>query len=110
MMAAEKEVLANVKGLTARRLRRWIREGWVDVEIRGGRREFRDIDIARVRLVHQLRDELRVNREAVPIILSLIDQVYGLRRELRHLARAVEDQPRSVRRKVSVEFRRRRQS
>jgi chaperone modulatory protein CbpM len=107
-MLGEREVVARVRGLTVARLRRWVREGWVAAEREGGDVRFSEIDLARVRLICELCDEIRVNREAMPIILSLLDQVYGLRQELRSLAQAVEDMPRSVRVEMVQSFRTRR--
>lgn len=36
----------------------------------------------------------------MPIVLSLMDQVYGLRQELRRLAQAVEAQPDAVKQAI----------
>jgi chaperone modulatory protein CbpM len=41
--------------------------------------------MARAQLIQDLRRDLGVNDEAIPIILDLIDQVHGLRRLLRGL-------------------------
>ena len=59
--------------------------------------------MARVRLILELRSDLHINDDALPAVLSLIDQVYGLRRELRSLARAVENEEADVRRRI-VQF------
>ena len=40
-------------------------------------------DLARARLIRDLTENLGVNEEAVPIILSLIDQLHCLRAEAR---------------------------
>jgi chaperone modulatory protein CbpM len=48
-------------------------------------REFSDIDLARAQLIGDLRSDLGVNDEAVPIVLDLIDQIHGLRRLVREL-------------------------
>jgi hypothetical protein len=39
-----------------------------------GHYEFREIDVARVRLIQELRNELQINEAALPIVLSLLDQ------------------------------------
>jgi len=51
---------------------------------------FEDIDIARIRLIHQLRHDMLVNDSSMDIILSLLDQLYGSREQLRQLAMALE--------------------
>lgn len=42
-------------------------------------------DIARIRLIHELKEEFGVNDEGIPIILHLIDQLNRMRLELKHL-------------------------
>lgn len=39
---------------------------------------FDDEDVARIRLIHDLIENLGVNEESVPIILHLIDQIHAL--------------------------------
>ena len=99
-MISEKEVVNLVQGLTVRRLRVWIRRGWIAPEAQSRGAVFSDVDIARLKLIRQLKTDLAVNNEAIPIVLSLIDQVHGLRYELRSLARAVEAQQPDVQRKI----------
>jgi chaperone modulatory protein CbpM len=76
----------------------WIARGWVHVE--GASPDewvFAEIDIARIRLIRELRIDLDVDEGALPLVLSLLDQVYGLRRTLKTMARVLEDQPAEVR-------------
>lgn len=74
-------------------LERWIGEAWIRPAGAPGAWRFRDIDVARVRLIRELRDELRVNEDALPIVLSLMDQLYAERRRLRRLRAALEEAP-----------------
>jgi chaperone modulatory protein CbpM len=99
-MLGEAEVLALVAGLSRRRLRQWVQAGWV-LPARGERgASFSDIDVARARLILHLQRDLKIGADAVPVVLSLMDQVYGLRQELRRLARAVEVQPETVKQAI----------
>lgn len=82
---------ARFTALRADDLRHWIDEGYVRPEAAGGEPMFQDIDIERVRLILELRDGLAVNEEALPLVLSLLDQVYALRRRLRGLGVAPDD-------------------
>lgn len=108
-MLRREDIVGRVRGLTVERLDAWIERGWV-VPLGGGTEAaFEEIDVARAELIRQLRDELEVNREAIPIVLSLIDQVYSLRRELRCIAGAVEEQPEKVREEIIAQIRVRRQ-
>jgi chaperone modulatory protein CbpM len=68
-------------------LRRWVEYGWLlPVEVEGGW-EFGEIDLARARLIRDLRRDLGVNEAAVPLILDLIDQREALERRLCALVR-----------------------
>jgi chaperone modulatory protein CbpM len=66
-------------------LRRWIAEGHVRTDRAADDLVFTEIDVERVRLILELRDLMQVNEEALPIVLSLLDQIYELRRRMRAL-------------------------
>jgi chaperone modulatory protein CbpM len=70
--------------LKAEALEAWIEAGWLLPRDTREGRYFSDVDIARARLIRDLR-ELGVNDDAVPVILHLIDQLHGLRRVLREI-------------------------
>jgi chaperone modulatory protein CbpM len=78
----------------------WIERGWVRPDQTGADPIFQDIDIARVRLIHDLRTLMQIEDETIPLVLSLLDQVYDLRAGLRAVLRAVEAQPESVRQAI----------
>lgn len=104
MRYTEDQVVAAVETLTVERLHAWVREGWI-VPASGERVvTYTEIDVARVRLVCDLTDTLEVGEEAVPVILSLIDQVHGLRSELKRVVAAVEQQPEPVRQAILGEI------
>src|ERR1700754_2456801 len=71
--------------LDARALNAGIEGVWVRRHASRSSREFSDIDVARARLIGDLRGDLGVNDEAVPVVLDLIDQIHGLRRLVREL-------------------------
>ena len=59
--------------------------------------------MARVRLIQELRDDMQVNEEALPVVLSLLDQLYDLRRRLRELGDAIgQTAPDAVRRSLAA--------
>ncbi|UPY37340.1 chaperone modulator CbpM [Sediminicoccus sp. KRV36] len=64
-------------------LQGWIAEGHVRPDRAAGDLVFTELDVERVRLILELRDEMAVNEEALPVVLSLLDQLYELRRRLR---------------------------
>lgn len=90
-------VIRLIGDLQAEELRRWIAERWVRPESAAEGYVFQEVDIARVRLIHDLRYDLAIDEEAMPVVLQLLDQVYGLRRRLRAIAEAIDAQPETVR-------------
>jgi chaperone modulatory protein CbpM len=90
------EVLA-AEGLEAAELTLWVEERWVLPARDRGRLRFTQTDLARVRLINELRRDLSVDDEALPIVLSLLDQLYALRRQVRALRDALESLPPDLR-------------
>jgi len=95
-------LVTQISGLRRRDLERWIANEWVRPEDCDGSLMFREIDVARVRLIQELRDEMLVNDEALPIVLSLLDQLYDQRRRMRELCDALrQTAPDEVRRNLA---------
>lgn len=74
-------VLARVPGLDEQRLRLWIAEEWVRPMRRSGEPVFEEIDLARVQLIFDL-DRMDVGLGAMPVVLSLLDQLHEHRRQM----------------------------
>ncbi|RMF09358.1 MAG: hypothetical protein D6763_07885 [Alphaproteobacteria bacterium] len=95
------EVVAQVQALTPADLEAWIAQRWVepaaDVEKPGGRPLFREVDVARVRLIAEIRYEFGVTDDALELFLSVLDQSHDLRRRLRLLEAAIKAQPAETR-------------
>ena len=62
----------------------WIEVGWL-LPHQNGDSPLSEIDLARAQLIHDLKHDLGVNDEGIPLILDLIDQLHGLRRVTREL-------------------------
>jgi chaperone modulatory protein CbpM len=90
-------VAAQFPDLAEGELVAWVERGWVRAEGQPPAWEFREVDVARVRLIHDFRHTMDVPAETMPLVLSLLDQVYALRRQITSVARAVESQPEDVR-------------
>ena len=97
------DVIALFAGLSRDDVRSWVAQGWVIAGARDGDLVFDDVDVARIRFIQHLRNDLEIGDEALPAVLSLVDQIYGLRRELKLLADAVDHQPPRVRAKISAQ-------
>ena len=95
------EVVLTVERVDRVELSRWVELGWVAPEPREPEEPvFSDVDVARVCLICDLVHDMAVEEETVPLVLSLLDQVYSLRRQLNALTSAVQRQPEDVRRAI----------
>lgn len=90
-------VIALFPDLEAVELTAWIEQSWVRPERTADEWAFGEIDVARIRLIYDLRHNLEMPEEALPVLLSLLDQVYDLRRKLNALDVALEDHSEDVR-------------
>lgn len=90
-------VIRLIGDVQAPELSRWIEERWVRPESRVEGYVFHEVDVARVRLICELRHDLAIDEEAMPVVLQLLDQVYALRRRLRAMRDAIEAQPAELR-------------
>ena len=92
-------VLAEI-GVSRTELVGWIEQRWVLPKEESGGYLFDEIDLARAKLIVELRHDFDVNDEAMPVILQLLDQVYSLRRALGELESAIEHLPDDARRQL----------
>jgi chaperone modulatory protein CbpM len=92
-------VVALFPDLETVELTAWIEQSLVRPDRVAGQADwtFHEIDVARIRLICDLRHNLEMPEEALPTLLSLLDQVYDLRRKLNALNTALEDYPSDVR-------------
>ena len=91
------EVITAIRGegieIEQAEVEAFVQQSWV-MPLRQEEGYFFDLaDKARIELIVELRRDMAVNDEAVPVILSLLDQLYGLRRTLSELRDAVRDLP-----------------
>ena len=77
----------QICGVSAQELERWIEERLL-LPDEGG---FEEVDVARARLIVELQRDFALDEEALPLVLSLLDQVYALRRQVRALCDALQE-------------------
>jgi chaperone modulatory protein CbpM len=98
------EVVVVVGRIDRVELVSWVERGWVVPERPAlepsAEPAFSDLDVARVCLICDLRHDLAVEEETVPLVLSLLDQLYAMRRQMSLLRGALEQQPEDVRRAI----------
>jgi chaperone modulatory protein CbpM len=90
-------VCALLGDLQAAELERWVRERWVRPESSGGAYVFHEVDVARVRLIVELRRDLEIDEAAMPVVLNLLDQLYAIRRRMKAAREAIEGLPPELR-------------
>jgi chaperone modulatory protein CbpM len=95
-MKRMEEILEQISALQQSDLSAWISEELISPQEEAGTLVFSEMECARVRLICTLRYELEIDTEALPIILSLIDQLYDTRRHLLSLTAAVAAQDNAV--------------
>lgn len=95
MMRVDK-LVETISALQRNDLEVWIREELVTPRHESGTLFFSDMECARVRLICMLRYELEIDPETLPVVLSLIDQLYGTRQRLLSLTAAVAAQHKDI--------------
>jgi chaperone modulatory protein CbpM len=85
-------------------LERWIGEAWVLPGGTAGSYVFEEVDVARVRLIVELRRDLAIDDTAMPVVLHLLDQLYALRRRVKAMSSAFDELPPELRDAIAVRF------
>jgi chaperone modulatory protein CbpM len=93
MIMSKQEFLTS-SGVEAQTLEFWIEQQWLIPAQTDAETSFSDTDVARARLIRDLKGDFGVNDEGVDVILHLVDQLHGLRRALEQVHR---DFPRTSR-------------
>lgn len=99
------ETLVAVPDLTREQLENYIRGGVVlPVQSESGPL-FRDLDIARLQLVVDLAEDYHLDDEALALVLSLVDQLHGLRGDMQAILDAVAREPEEIRIRLKTTIR-----
>jgi chaperone modulatory protein CbpM len=92
-MISLEDLLHRHTSLDRRELVAWVENRWVLPERRAKTWIFHDVDVARVELILEIRQQFAIEDEAVSLVLGLLDQVYDLRRQLGRVCDALAVQP-----------------
>jgi chaperone modulatory protein CbpM len=99
---SEAETIAAIATLTRPRLMSFLQaEVVVPVQTDHGPM-FRQIDIVRLELLCDLSDQFDLQEDALGVVMSLIDQLHGVRAELQAVMQAVQNEPKDVRERVAA--------
>ena len=75
----------------------WIERRWILPVSQDGDYVFAEADIARVQMIADLRHDLDIDEDAMPVVLDLLDKLYGVRRQMRELLSAIDELPETQR-------------
>lgn len=102
---SETEVVARIEGMTVARLRAFVAAECVRPSEAEGRIGYAEADLARVRFAAEIAEDFELDPDASAMVLSLVDQIHGLRLALRQLGDAVGAEPEEVRTRVRSRIR-----
>lgn len=80
----------------------WIEEGWIEPQRDGDAFVFDEADTARIGLIVELKRDLEIDDSAMPVVLSLLDQLHAARAALKRIASAVAELPPETRERLSM--------
>jgi len=101
-MLREADVVRKVERITVERLRVWVERGWIKPVRRGRALTYSETDVARISLICDLSDIMEISDDSVPVVLHLIDQIHGLRHEMKVLLAAIDELPEDVRASIKA--------
>ena len=95
--------LLRVHGrITTVHVEHWVERGLLRPSAEGDRWIFEPVDVARACLLADLSDQMGFDEESVETVVSLLDQVHTLRRQLQQLGQAIGRQPTEIREAIAV--------
>lgn len=86
-----KQEFLTYSGLQVQILDLWLEQRWLTPEETSVGIQFSDIDVARARLIYDLKSDLGANDEGIDVILHLMDQIHGLRHALAQLQKDIQE-------------------
>jgi len=92
--------------LTTVHVERWVARGLLRPRGGGDAWSFEQVDVARVRLLAELADDIGLDDDTVEAVVALIDQVHTLRDQLGLLAQAIAEQPPATREAIAAALQR----
>jgi len=101
-MIDDRALCARFTRLELTTLHRWVEQGWVRPRRQAELLVFDETDVARVALLCDLAFEIEIAEESLPVVLSLLDQVYDLRRQMGAILAALGEQPPELRERLQA--------
>jgi chaperone modulatory protein CbpM len=89
-MIMNRQEFLTCSGVQVQTLEFWLEQRWLIPQETSAGMTFSDIDVARARLIQDLKTDFGVNDEGIDVILHLVDQLHGLRRALAQLHKDIQ--------------------
>lgn len=105
MRLDERTVVSRVDRVNVKELRVWVRAGWVRPAHGENGPVFDEVDIARIRLLCELKKDMNLSTDTFAIILPLLDRLHQTRRELRALTEVLGAESEAVKQRVATRIR-----
>ena len=102
LMIGLDELLRLHGRLTAFHVERWVARGLLRPVGGADAWTFEQVDVARVRLLAELVDDIGLDDDTIETVIGLVDQVHTLRSQLGLLAQAIAEQPPETREAIAA--------
>jgi len=102
----EQETITCVTRLTRGRLTSYVKHEFLSPAQSESGPVYSAADLARIELICDLTEQFDLEGDALGVVLSLIDQLHGVRGELHRIMAAIEAQPDEVRRRITEALKR----
>ena len=102
----EDEVIMIVTRLTRPQLDRYVEADLIRPQSAEDGIFFRQVDIARLELICDLAHDLDLDEGAVGVVISLVDQLHGARREVVMLTEMIQTLPTDLRSRIGAALQR----
>lgn len=97
---SETELVAAIERLSPGQLRRFVEARFVQPVQGAEGPVFRRLDCARLELLCELADEFGMDDDTLDMVMSLVDQLHGVRAELRAVMSVIASEPEDVRNRL----------
>ena len=84
-------LVQRFQGLDPATVELWVAQEWVRPRREAGTPMFEEIDVARVQLILELKRDMEIGEAAMPVVLSLLDELHLTRARMRRLCAALEE-------------------
>ncbi len=105
---SKSQTVTAVSRLSVTLLRRFVAADCVRPTEDDGEVQFTEADLARIELLLDLSETYDFDEDALSLVMGLIEQLHGMRREIRALGRAIDEEHEDARARLRAAYARHR--